>query len=269
MAAVAMASPSHLETRLVALLDRSLNRQPVSRRRATVAVITAACFILPLAALKARAQAAKGTLAGTVYDASRAAVPGAIVTISNLDTKTKETAVTDGAGAYRFANIPTGRYDVEIKKPGFAVLRRTGLVLSSDSPLAFDPMLELGTVSENVDVLGTSPNRRAAPAKPVPVAPTRIRIGGNVQATKLISQIKPVYPESAQRQGIEGTVLLQAVIARDGSLLSLGVVNTLADPDLAAAAVDAVKQWRYEPTLLNGEPVEVVTTISVNFRLQK
>jgi TonB family protein len=96
-----------------------------------------------------------------------------------------------------------------------------------------------------------------------------VRIGGNVQATKLISQVKPVYPESAQRQGIEGTVLLRAVIARDGSLLSIGVMNTLADPELASAATDAVKQWRYEPTLLNGEPVEVVTTISVNFHLQK
>jgi TonB family protein len=64
-------------------------------------------------------------------------------------------------------------------------------------------------------------------------------------------------------------VLLHAVIATDGSLLSVGVINTLADPELANAAMDAVKQWRYQPTLLNGNPVEVLTTISVNFRLQK
>jgi TonB family protein len=118
-------------------------------------------------------------------------------------------------------------------------------------------------------VIGTSPNRRPPLSSPTAEPPRRIRIGGNVQATKLISQVKPIYPENAQRSGIEGTVLLHAVIATDGSLLSIGVTNTLADPELAAAAIDAVKQWHYQPTLLNGQPMEVVTTISVNFRLQK
>jgi TonB family protein len=134
------------------------------------------------------------------------------------------------------------------------------------------------------------PRRRASPMRPESIdshsflpggtrsksrswgprsTPQRIRIGGNVQATKLITQVKPIYPESAQQQGIEGTVLLKAVIATDGSLLSVGVLNTLANPELAAAVMDAVKQWRYQPTLLNGVPVEVVTTISVNYRLQK
>ena len=89
-----------------------------------------------------------------------------------------------------------------------------------------------------------------------------------MQATKLISQVKPVYPETLQQQGIEGTILLQAIIAKDGGLSALKVMNALANPELAKAAVDAVKQWRYEPTLLNGSPVEVTTTIAVNFRLR-
>ena len=267
--AVAMANPSHLERRLVALLDRSRNRQPLSRRRAAAAAIAAICLIVPLAALKARAQSAKGTIAGTVYDASNAAVPGAAVTASNLDTKTKETTTTNSAGGYHFRQIPTGRYDVEVKKPGFAPFRRTNLMLTADVPLGLDPALEIGGIVENVDVMGTSPNRRMPAASPAAEPPRRIRIGGNVQATKLISQVKPIYPENAQRGGIEGTVLLHAVIATDGSLLSIGVTNTLADPDLAAAAIDAVKQWRYQPTLLNGQPMEIITTISVNFRLQK
>ncbi|MEP6538431.1 MAG: TonB family protein [Bryobacteraceae bacterium] len=72
-----------------------------------------------------------------------------------------------------------------------------------------------------------------------------------------------------QRRGIEGTVLLRSIIATDGSLLSIGVTNTLADPDLAAAAADAVRPWWYQPTLLNGQPMLVITTISVNFHLQK
>jgi TonB family protein len=80
--------------------------------------------------------------------------------------------------------------------------------------------------------------------------------------------VKPVYPEALQLQGIEGTILLQAVIAKDGGLSALTVMNALANPELSKAAVDAVKQWRYEPSLLNGNPVEVATTITVNFKLR-
>ncbi|HEX2521877.1 MAG TPA: energy transducer TonB, partial [Terriglobia bacterium] len=75
------------------------------------------------------------------------------------------------------------------------------------------------------------------------------------------------YPERAQAQGIQGIVLLEAVIWKDGSVGTMRVLNKLADPDLVSSAVDAVKNWRYEPTLLNGQPIEIVTTITVNFRL--
>ena len=71
-----------------------------------------------------------------------------------------------------------------------------------------------------------------------------------------------------QAQGIEGTVLLGAVISKDGTPLSLNAKNTAVDPALIAAAKDAVSQWRYQPTLLDGEPIEVLTTITVDFRLQ-
>jgi protein TonB len=76
-----------------------------------------------------------------------------------------------------------------------------------------------------------------------------------------------VYPALAQQSGIEGTVLLEAVIGKDGSVANSRVVNSLVHPSLVEAAMEAVKQWLYKPTLLNGEPIEVVTTIAVKFRL--
>jgi protein TonB len=94
-------------------------------------------------------------------------------------------------------------------------------------------------------------------------------VGGNVQATKLVSTTKPAYPPGAEVAGIEGTVLLRAVISTGGDLLGLSVMNQSVDAELASAAMDAVKQWHYEPTLLNGLPVEVVTTIAVTFRLER
>ena len=92
-------------------------------------------------------------------------------------------------------------------------------------------------------------------------------MGGQVEAAKLIFQPKPEYPENLREKGIQGRVLLEGVISKEGEPLSLKVLKS-PDPDLAKAALDAVKQWRYQPTLLNGEPVEVVTTIEIEFDLE-
>ena len=94
-----------------------------------------------------------------------------------------------------------------------------------------------------------------------------IRVGGNVQAAKLIRQPKPVYPPLAKQARIQGTVRFNAVIGKDGTIQNLTVVS--GHPLLIPSAQEAVKQWVYKPTLLNGEPVEVVTQIDVNFTLSQ
>jgi len=91
------------------------------------------------------------------------------------------------------------------------------------------------------------------------------RIGGNVMQSQLASKVTPVYPPLAKQQGIEGTVRLEATIDKDGHVASLSVVS--GPPLLIQSAVDAVKQWTYNPTHLNGEPVSVLTTVDVNFTL--
>jgi len=89
--------------------------------------------------------------------------------------------------------------------------------------------------------------------------------GGNVAAAKLVRQVTPLYPPIAKTAHISGTVMLHAVIAKDGTIQELTYVS--GPPLLMKNAMDAVHQWRYSPTLLNGEPVEVDTTISVVFTL--
>ena len=79
---------------------------------------------------------------------------------------------------------------------------------------------------------------------------------------------RPSYPAAAELAGVEGTVMLQGIIGKDGSILGLSVLST-PSPDLAEAAMAAVWTWLYRPTLLNGEPVEVITTIDVAFRLDR
>jgi TonB family protein len=96
-------------------------------------------------------------------------------------------------------------------------------------------------------------------------SPARIRVGGGVQQNMLISQPPPVYPPLAKQAGVQGVVKLSATIAKDGTMQHLEVIS--GHPLLIPAAMDAVQQWVYKPTLLNGQPVEVVTQIDVTFTL--
>ncbi len=102
---------------------------------------------------------------------------------------------------------------------------------------------------------------------PKPAAPQRIRVGGNVQKANLISAPRPVYPPLAKQARISGVVKLHAIIDKQGNIQQLTVES--GHPLLIPAALEAVKQWRYKPTLLNGEPVEVITEIDVNFTLNQ
>ncbi len=100
---------------------------------------------------------------------------------------------------------------------------------------------------------------------PKPAAPQRIRVGGNVQKAMQLFTPSPVYPPLAKQARIQGVVKLNAVISKEGNIEQLTVVS--GHPLLIPAALEAVKKWRYKPTLLNGEPVEVITQIDVNFTL--
>jgi protein TonB len=94
-----------------------------------------------------------------------------------------------------------------------------------------------------------------------------VRVGGNLRPPKKIKDVRPEYPASMQEAGLEGLVPLEAVIGRDGTVSSLRVLSAKVHPDLAAAAMHAVRQWRFEPTLLNGVPVDVMMTVTVAFGL--
>ena len=120
-------------------------------------------------------------------------------------------------------------------------------------------------------IIGSVPTAAPPPPPvkeaPKPVTPKQIRVGGNVQSAKLVNQPKPAYPPLARQARIQGVVKFNAVIGRDGSIQNLTLVS--GHPLLVPSATDAVRQWRYQPTLLNGEPVEVVTQIDVNFTLSQ
>jgi TonB family protein len=104
----------------------------------------------------------------------------------------------------------------------------------------------------------------ASGARALPAAPQRVRVSAGVAQGLLTSKVQPVYPQQAKAAKMQSPVLLHAIIGKDGTVQSVNVISS-ASPLLAQAALDAVKQWKFQPYLLNGIPVEVDTQISVNF----
>ena len=112
-------------------------------------------------------------------------------------------------------------------------------------------------------VTAAPPPRRQTRIRHQPAKP--IKVGGNVLEAKLVKRVMPVYPPLARQARISGTVRLEGIISRDGRVINLQVIS--GHPLLINAAVDAVRQWIYRPTLLNGEAVEVIAPIEVHFTL--
>jgi TonB family protein len=265
LTSVAMAQSSQLEVRMKALLDPELNHKPLAASRVLLAAALAAVLLLPVAAIRAAAKNATGNISGTVHDPSGAVIPGANVTLLNMGLNFRIVGHSGADGAFEFPAIPAGGYRLEITSPGFAYTKSADLELKPSGDLHEDITMDIGDLIQEVVVHG---HKSAENPPTPPPAPRRIRVGGNVQRAKLTCQPKPDYPASAEKQGIEGTVILRAVIGTSGQILSLSPDND-ADSDLISAAMNAVRQWRYQPTLLNGVPVEVVTTITVVFRLDE
>ena len=105
----------------------------------------------------------------------------------------------------------------------------------------------------------------AGPGPPAPPAPKVVRVGGNVKPPQLVQKVEPQYPPVAKIAHVQGTVVIDAVISKDGSVISEHAVS---GPGLlVASALNAVKQWKYKPTYLNGQPVDLAMQVTVDFQL--
>jgi protein TonB len=111
--------------------------------------------------------------------------------------------------------------------------------------------------------IGPPPPPRA-PAPPLPQQP--VRPGGNIRAPQKVYNVAPIYPPIAQAARVSGVVIVEALIAEDGSIRDVKVLRSV--PLLDAPALEAVRQWRFTPTLLNGVPVQVIMTVTVTFTLK-
>jgi len=104
------------------------------------------------------------------------------------------------------------------------------------------------------------------PPPPPPPPPAPVRVGGNIKPPTKTKDVRPVYPPIAQSARVQGVVIVEATIGPEGTVQEAKVLRSI--PLLDQAALDAVKQWVFTPTTLNGQPVPVIMTVTVNFTLQ-
>jgi protein TonB len=143
--------------------------------------------------------------------------------------------------------------------------RRFELPVSfGENQMVFVPIGRAGHAPMHV-VNGTPAETRFAPAAAQADKPARIRVGGAIRQPHLVSKVESVYPPAAKAARVQGVVILEIVIGTEGTVKEAIVLRSI--PLLDQAALDAVVQWKYEPTLLNGAPAEVISTVVVNFAL--
>lgn len=135
--------------------------------------------------------------------------------------------------------------------------------LPPEAPAAGGPL----STGPGVDLLSMAPVEADRVSRPAttPSVPQRVPVTSTIEAAKLIWRVQPIYPPIAIQARIQGNVVLHAIISKGGGVSELQVLS--GHPLLVNAALEAVRQWRYSPTLLSGQPVEVETTITVTFVL--
>jgi TonB family protein len=157
-----------------------------------------------------------------------------------------------------------GKQDLENLCPAPAEEETAFSADSLENALKVDATLEM---KANPNMEQPVPAPVLTSEKPKPVLTQPIRVNGNEQEAKLIRRVEPTYPALARQARIQGVVRFNAVIARDGTVQNVTVVS--GHPMLVQAALETVKQWLYKPTVVNGEPVDIMTTIDVAFMLSK
>jgi len=178
-------------------------------------------------------------------------------------------AVTDGAGQYAAESLTAAQaaraaLDAELttqEAKWFKSYDRTKELAAAAKAAGDKAAADAIAVKEKADAVAAKEQADAAARAKAKAA--AVRVGGKIKPPTKIKDVKPVYPAMAQSARIGGVVIIEATIGPDGKVIDTKILRSV--PLLDQAALDAVRQWEYTPTLLNGVPVPVVITVTINF----
>ncbi len=270
-AAIAMAERRDLQRRICTILQAETSGR-VRRPIAAVALLISATLTVSavsivretsnksggismkrtlFSGLLATAGLSAATITGSVYDQNGKPIGNAHVSVVNPDTSIRQETTTTPDGRFEFNSLGAGSYILRVDKSQFAALYREFNV-QEDTDVQRGLVLEPGKTAEgDTDI--------QAPQEPV-------RVAGRIAENNLVRKVAPVYPVPAKQAHVQGTVRLNVTISKQGVPQDLRVVSSPSD-DLTQSALEAVRQWRYRPTLLNGQPVDITTEVIVNYTL--
>lgn len=279
--AEAMARQSSLEGRVRAMMDTKLNRRPLGAAAKAVIVVALAALAVPAAALGVFGQGGPGSLAGILRDPQGRPVPNTALTLTQSGSATVHKAQTDAAGAFVFTGVPAGDYMFDPAIPGF--MKQYPATVRPGSRTQLDITLRLGQVRETITVASRKGEARSAPApaREPPPQPAydpaadpcrKPGVSACIKPPLKLRDVRPVVP--AGHEGEPAIVVIEGEIGVNGTiegarLSKLGIVGQPAgapvDSPFGKAALDAVNQWFFAPTRLNGEPVPTAIHITINF----
>jgi TonB family protein len=276
-AMVSLMRPSSLERRVRAMLNTRLNRRPTTRLSRVATALGVLGISVLIVGFGATAQTFS-TFSGSVVDPMNGLIPKATLILTDVVRQAKHEVRTDENGRFEFVGLPPGDYLFEVRFPGFGTLKGTVSVAGQNVHKNLE--LQVGTLQETISVKGKPGTVPASVAPAVigaqsakprgpegcTVSPTSAT-GGNIRPPRKLKDVKPIYPANLQDARVGGAVLMEGRIGTDGSIRELQVVKA-AHPELASAAVEAVRQWQFDATLLNCVPVEVLLNITVNFSVE-
>lgn len=270
--ALAMARPSTLEGRILAMLNHRISRAPLGWAARVATVLAIAAVTVPVAL----AQGSARSFSGTVLDPMSKGVPEAQVALVEPGG-TRHMALTDQAGRFRLGDLLAQGYTLEVMKPGFKAVKEPVTIGGAD--VTRTVTLELGTVRESINVTGGSKGGVNAIGGPGSLDQARERAqafrkqagekcaagsptggpGGVIDPPKKLIDVKPIASPD-----LAGTVELDAVIGADGLVHDVRTVAT-PGPELERAATEAVRQWEFSATYLNCTPVSVRMHVTIKF----
>jgi beta-lactamase regulating signal transducer with metallopeptidase domain len=273
--APALARPSSLERRVRAMLNTHLVRTPLTRAAGVAIAMALAAITIPLAGLVSSAQSATASFSGSLIDAVGRVLADTTLTLTNAQTKEKRDVKSDQTGHFAVAGLPAGDYMLNAWAPGFETSQGR-LTLEAGQNLTRDVALQVGALEETVSVSATpgsptTPSRRPGtvktPSQPEYDPCSQSPVGGCIMAPTKIGDMKPIYPVKQRDAGVTGNVKIDARIGTDGFMKDFRLTAP-ADPDFVNAVLDALHQWQFTQTRLDGVPVEVVMHVSARFVIE-
>jgi TonB family protein len=261
--APAMAQPSSLERRVNAMLNDHANRRSLPRAsRAAILVV----LLLGVAAIAA-AQGQFVALRGTVADESGRGVPNVVLTLVDESRRAKYEIRSGDGGQFEFVGLRSGQYLFTIAGPGFRPSSEPLVVGTRD--IQRTVTLKIGSLQETLFVSIDASVEEQRPrirdvGMPAPRECAVVDTGGRIVPPLKVRDVRPEYPASLRGTGTAGVVVLNTTIGADGYVSDIDIDGE-AHPELAAAAIAAVRDWRFTQTLLNCAPVPVSMTVTVTF----